>query len=159
IRPISYPLYRFAVSIGERTIRFLISAVLGCVVVLLFVGPIPFTPGGLLIFALSLPFAFTLDFLGFLLIGLGAFWLEDTSGLSLIYSRLTMILGGTLIPLQLFPDQFQSILRILPFASMVYGPSSLFVQPDLAALLDLLIRQGITIVIFASLAAIIYRVA
>ncbi len=159
IRPISYPVYRFAVAFGERIVRFLLNAVVGMIIVLVFVGPIQFTPGGLLMFVISLPLAFTLDFLGYLLLGLGAFWLEDTSGLTLIYARLTMILGGTLIPLQLFPDQFQSLLQLLPFSSVVYGPSRLFVQPDDEFLLNLLLHQGIAIVIFACLAAVIYRVA
>ena len=66
-----------------------------------------------------------LDFQGMFLIGLGAFWLEDTSGLLLIYSRVTMILGGMLIPLELFPESWQPVLRVLPFSSMVYGPARL----------------------------------
>ncbi|MGH2543764.1 MAG: ABC transporter permease, partial [Ardenticatenaceae bacterium] len=97
--------------------------------------------------------------LGQFLIGLGAFWMEDTSGLFLIYSRTTMILGGMLIPLELFPDAWQPILRWLPFASIVYGPARLFVRPDLAFLLDLLVRQGIFILLFALLIALIYRSA
>jgi ABC-2 type transport system permease protein len=159
IRPISYPLYRFAVALGERAVRFVLNAAVGIMLALLFVGPIHFTLGGLLMFAISIPLAFTLDFLGFFLIGLAAFWLEDTSGLSLIYSRLTMILGGMLIPLQLFPDQLQPLLRILPFSSILYGPARLFVGPDTTFLLDLLLRQSITILIYASIAAAVFHVA
>jgi ABC-2 type transport system permease protein len=131
----------------------------GAVIALVFVGPIPFTVGGLLMFALSLPFAFVLHYQGMFLIGLGAFWLEDTSGLRLIYSRVTMIVGGMLIPLELFPASWQPILRALPFSSMVYGPARLFVQPDWAFLVDLLVRQGIAILIFAILIALVYRAA
>ena len=159
VRPISYPLYRFAVAVGERAVRFALNAAVGIMVVLVFVGPIQFTASGLLMFAISIPLAFTLDFLGFLLIGLGAFWLEDTSGLWLIYSRLTMILGGMLIPLQLFPDQVQPLLRILPFSSIVYGPARLFVAPDAAFLADLLLHQCVTILIYASISVVVYRVA
>jgi ABC-2 type transport system permease protein len=157
IRPLSYPFYRLWAALGERAIRFSMNAVVGSIIALAFVGPIPFTPGGLLLFAVSLPFAFVLHFQGMFLIGLGAFWLEDTGGLRLIYSRLTMILGGMLIPLELFPDGWQAILRLLPFSSMVYGPARLFVQPDPAFLADLIVRQGVTIILFALLIAVVYR--
>src|SRR5207249_617141 len=105
------------------------------------------------------PFAFTLNFLGMFLVGLCAFWLEDTSGLRLIYSRMTMILGGMLIPLELFPDTWQSWLKILPFSTMLHGPARLFVQPDPAFLGDLIVRQGVAIVVFSILVAIVYRAA
>ena len=159
IRPLDYPLARLCTTLGERLVRFVLCAVVGAVLALLLVGPIAFTPAGLLMFALTLPLAFVLDFLGNFLIGLAAFWLEDTSGLSLIYSRITMILGGMLFPLELFPERLQPILRALPFAGVVYGPARMFVHPNLAFLADLAMRQGIAIGVFAIAVAVVYRVA
>jgi viologen exporter family transport system permease protein len=159
IRPLSYPLYRLWVSLGERTVRFLLNALVGSLVAWLFVGPISLTPVGLAIFALALPLAFVLDFLGNFIIGLTAFWLEDTSGLTLIYSRLTMILGGMLIPIGLFPEAVQPILRSLPFASIIGGPARLFVDPDWPLFGDLVIRQGSFIMLFALGVFIIYGAA
>ncbi len=158
IRPLSYPLYRLWTNLGERTVKFIFNLLVGAVVVTLFVGGIPFTPGGLLMFLLTLPIAFVVDFLGLFLIGLGAFWLEDTSGIWLIYSRVTMILGGMLIPLELFPDWLQPIVRALPFSSVVYGPARMFVHPEASFLIDLLVRQGIALCIYAALVAIIYLI-
>jgi ABC-2 type transport system permease protein len=159
IRPLSYPLYRLWTNLGERAVRFGMNAAVGALIVLLFVGPIPFTPAGLALFALSLPLAFVLDFLGLFLVGLFAFWMEDTSGLRLIYSRVVMILGGMLLPLELFPPAVQPLLRGLPFASIVYGPARLFVRPDAAFLAGLLVRQGIAILLFALAVALVYRAA
>lgn len=157
IRPLAYPLARLWTTLGERVVRFALNAAVGAAIVLLFVGPIPLGIGGLLLLLPALALAFTLDFLGQLLIGLGAFWLEDTSGLMLIYSRVTMILGGMLIPLDLFPAALQPILRALPFAAIVYGPARMFVQPDPLFLADLLLRQGLAIGLFALAAALVYR--
>jgi ABC-2 type transport system permease protein len=159
IRPLSYPLYRLGATLGERLVRFLLNAVVGAVIALLFVGPIPLSLGGLVLFAPALVLAFVLDFLGHFLIGLAAFWLEDTSGLMLIYTRITMILGGMLLPLELFPASWQPLLRALPFASIVYGPSRLFVHPDVGFLADLVLRQGVAILIFAVAVAVVYRAA
>jgi ABC-2 type transport system permease protein len=159
IRPLSYPLYRLWTTLGERLVRFLLNMVVGAAIVLLFVGPIPLSLGGLALFIPALLLGFVLDFLGHFLIGLAAFWLEDTSGLMLIYTRVTMILGGMLLPIELFPPAWQPLLRALPFASIVYGPSRLFVQPGPAFLADLVLRQGIAIVLLAAAVAVVYRSA
>lgn len=157
IRPLSYPLARLWSTLGERLVRFGLNLVVGAAIALLLVGPIAFSAGGLLLFLLALPCAFTLDFLGQFLIGMGAFWLEDTSGLLLIYSRITMILGGMLIPLELFPQAVQPWLRALPFSSIIYGPARMFVHPDAPFLRDLIVRQGLAIVVLAGAVALVYR--
>lgn len=157
IRPLSYPLARLWSTLGERLVRFGLNLVVGAAIALLLVGPIAFSAGGLLLFLLALPCAFTLDFLGQFLIGMGAFWLEDTSGLLLIYSRITMILGGMLIPLELFPQAVQPWLRALPFSSIIYGPARMFVHPDAPFLRDLIMRQGLAIVVLAGAVALVYR--
>ena len=157
IRPLAYPLARLWTTLGERVVRFALNAAVGVAIVLLFVGPIPLSALGLLMLLPALALSFTLEFLGQLLIGLAAFWLEDTSGLMLIYSRVTMILGGMLIPIELFPPAVQPILRALPFASIVYGPARLFVHPSATFLADLLVRQGLAIGVFALLAWMVYR--
>ncbi|HNP70904.1 MAG TPA: ABC-2 family transporter protein [Kouleothrix sp.] len=157
IRPLDYPLARLWTTLGERVVRFGLNTGVGAALALLMVGPIAFSPGGLLLFALALPLAFTLEFMGQFLIGLAAFWLEDTSGLMLIYSRITMILGGMLIPLELFPPAAQPALRALPFSSIIYGPARMFVHPDAAFLADLLLRQGLAIVLLALAVALVYR--
>jgi ABC-2 type transport system permease protein len=159
IRPLSYPLARLCTTLGERAVRFCVTLAVGAVLALLLVGPISFTPAGLAMVALAVPLAFVLDFLGNFLIGLAAFWLEDTTGLALIYSRVTMILGGMLIPLELFPSSLQPALRVLPFAGIVYGPARLFVAPDAASFASLAVQQAISIGLFALVVALMYRVA
>ena len=157
IRPIEYPLARLWTTLGERVVRFGLNTGVGAALALLMVGPISFSAGGLLLFALALPLAFTLEFMGQFLIGLAAFWLEDTSGLMLIYSRVTMILGGMLIPLELFPPALQPILRALPFSSIIYGPARMFVHPEAAFLAGLVLRQGLAIGALALAVALVYR--
>ena len=82
IRPLSYPLYRLWVSLGERAVRYAMSAVVAAAVALALVGTIGVSAAGLGMFVAALPLAFALDFLAYFLIGLGAFWLEDTTGLT-----------------------------------------------------------------------------
>jgi len=159
VRPLAYPMYRLWTTMGERVVRFAVNGLAASVVAWVLVGPIPWNPLGLLALLVSLPLAFAIDFLGNFLIGLGAFWLEDTSGLVLIYSRITMILGGMLIPLEFFPDAVRPIMQALPFASMVYGPARAFVRPDLAELTVLVVRQGLAVLAFSVLIGLVYRMA
>ncbi|HWQ11429.1 MAG TPA: ABC-2 family transporter protein [Roseiflexaceae bacterium] len=157
IRPLAYPLSRLGMTLGERLVRFALNAAVGAAIALAFVGPIPLAPQGLLLFAVALLAAFVLDFLFLLLIGLAAFWIEDTSGLWLIYSRVTMILGGMLLPLELFPAQLQPLLRALPFSGMVYGPGRMFVLPDAGFLAELFARQLAAAALLSLAAAAVYR--
>ncbi|KAF3885959.1 MULTISPECIES: ABC transporter permease [Nostocales] len=159
IRPVSYPLYRLWTTLGERIVRFSLNMAVTVGLVLLFVGFIPISLTGLFLFLLALPLAFVLDFLGTFSVGLAAFWLENTSGLMLIYSRIMMILGGMLLPLDLLPEQWQPLLKALPFASILYGPARLFVNPDLTFASELLLKQGIAIGVLGLLVTCVYRTA
>lgn len=159
IRPLSYPLYCMFNTLGERAVRFFVNMSVGALISVVFVGFVPMNLFGFFCFLTVLPLAFVIDFLGNFLIGLAAFWLEDTNGLVLIYSRMTMILGGMLIPLELFPDTWQTTLKLLPFSAVVYGPARLFVAPDLSFYQDILIRQVIACIFFALAVAFVFRIA
>lgn len=159
VRPISYPMYRLWSSMGERCVRFGFNFAVSAVLALFFVGAIPMSIGGCLLFLLVLPIAFILDFLVMFLIGLGAFWLEDTSGLVLIYSRLLWLLGGLMIPLELFPEFWQEILHNLPFALVIYAPARLFVHPSISDTLALLMRQGVALLMLTLCVQWVYGLA
>lgn len=49
------------------------------------------------------------------LIGLAAFLVEETNSFELIYQKAVFILGGMLLPLDMFPEWLQRIARLLPF--------------------------------------------
>jgi ABC-2 type transport system permease protein len=91
------------------------------------------------------------------MIGTCAFWFEDTSGLFLIYSRMTMILGGMLIPLNLFPQNVQPILKALPFSAMVNGPAEALLHGSFEAFPQLVLRQVVALFVFGIIAFFLYR--
>ena len=157
IKPLSYPLYCLGHCLGERTVRFFMNLAIGLSISWIFVGPVELGLANIAFLLLSLPLAFLIDFLGNFAIGLGAFWLEDTTGLMLIYSRVTMILGGMLIPIELFPTAAQPLLKALPFASIVYGPARMLVRPDMDGFIELLIHQAAAASVFALFVYVLYR--
>lgn len=158
-RPVSYPLYWLFTYFGERAVRYVVTLFAGSVIAWWLVGP-PHAGVIQLAFALAgIPLAFVLDFLGTFLVGLLAFWLEDTNGLFLIYSRLTMILGGMLIPLQLLPKTWFTVLQNLPFAYIVYVPANLFMHPQWSNLAHCLVLQVLWIAVFGTVVWMVYRQA
>jgi len=159
LRPLSYAIARLAQGLGERIVRFGVNLAAGLAVAIVLAGPIPFSPLGLAMFAMVLPLAFVVEFLGFFAIGLCAFWLESTAGLTLIYSRLTMLLGGMLLPMEIFPSALQPIVRSLPFASMVYGPARVFVAADRAVFIHTLATQASAFLVFGAIAWAVQRAA
>jgi ABC-2 type transport system permease protein len=156
VKPMSYPMYWLFTDLGERLVRFTVTIAAGAVMAWCLAGPLvdPLVKVGFAL--LALPLAFILDFLGYFLVGLCAFWLEDTYGLTLIYSRLTMVLGGMLIPLQLLPNWLSHALRELPFASIVYAPAQMFVHPNSQLLVQLLIHQIFWVAVFAAAVWLVY---
>lgn len=159
LRPVSYPLYSLFSNLGERAVRFILYLAVGSVITCTLAGPPALSAPSLVMLATALPLAFVVDFLGAFLVGLGAFWLEDTNGLWLIHSRLTMLLGGMLLPIELYPHWLQQVIEVLPFACVVYGPAHLFVQPDSCELAGLLLRQVGSAAVLAAAVAGVYSLA
>jgi ABC-2 type transport system permease protein len=159
IRPVSYVLGHFSRAMGDRVVRFAINLAVGSVVALILVGPIEVSLPGIAMFLAVLPAAFVLDFLGMFLIGLCAFWLESTSGLVLIYTRTVMMFGGMFLPLEIYPDALQPMLRILPFASMLSAPGRMFVSPGFRLFGESIAIQGFAVLVFAGMVAVVQSMA
>ena len=60
------------------------------------------------------------------LLQLGAFWLVDIRGLNQLGWITAMFLSGTVVPLVLFPEGLEALVRALPFASMIQLPVEVF---------------------------------
>jgi len=158
-RPNSYVFYNFAQYLGERLVRFCINGIVAAVMALLIVGPPHFTWTGILAWPLVTFLALCIDFAAYFAIGLLAFWTEDTNSFTIIYSRLTLVLGGVLVPLEVFPQPLRGFAQALPFSAILYGPARTLVHFDAAAFGGLLLQQGITLGVACLVLGAIYRVA
>lgn len=157
LRPMAYPLYCLMSNLGERSTRFLFNLLISFSLALLLVGPVKLSAEGAIMTGTAILAAFILDGLAHILIGLTAIYFQDTSGLTLIYTRLTMILGGMLIPIELFPDWLRSLVKFLPFPYMMYEPVKLFARPDWQEYLKVLGGQSLSAIVLTTLVAIVYR--
>ncbi|MBN1919805.1 MAG: ABC-2 family transporter protein, partial [Anaerolineae bacterium] len=103
-RPVSFPLSQMATSLGTSAPRFALNLAAGMLVVSLGVGFGAGSLPGLAAFLLLAALALLLDALIVVLIGLLAFWMEETQPVFWIYQKLLFTVGGLFLPLEFFPD-------------------------------------------------------
>jgi ABC-2 type transport system permease protein len=127
-RPYSYVAFHLFRSMGESAVKMVPIMLLGFVLALIFVGPLPgyfhSLPFGLLLILCGL----VVGNLWVLAIGLLAFWTEEVSPLFWIMQKLVFILGGMFIPIDLFPKGLAAVARFLPFAFSAYWPAATMVR-------------------------------
>jgi ABC-2 type transport system permease protein len=94
---------------------------------LLFRPTLPSSAGVWLSFVFSLGLGFlTAFYLDFLLALIG-FWTTELGGLFWAKESIIMILGGTYLPLWIYPPLLRQILAFLPFQGLSYTPVAIFV--------------------------------
>ena len=158
-RPCSYVFYNYAQYLGERLVRLAFNIVVGAALALLFVGPPHFTWMGLLAWPLVAFLALSIDFVAYFSIGMLAFWTEDTQPFTLIFSRLTLVLGGVLAPIDIFPQPLRAIAQALPFSTILYGPSRTLVHFQAAQFGWLVLQQILTLAIGGAVMFVVYSIA
>jgi ABC-2 type transport system permease protein len=158
-RPCSYLLYNYAHYLGERLIRLAINGIVAILVALIFVGPPQLSWMGVALWPLMVLLAISIEFFCYFGIGLLAFWTENTQPFSFMFSRITLVLGGVLAPIEVFPQPLRSIAQILPFSTILYGPARTLVHFEPGVTAGLLLQQIITLVIAGLLVLGLYTLA
>jgi ABC-2 type transport system permease protein len=154
-KPYNFLLYQLSVSLGESLSRMVVNLVLGGAVVWAAVGPPPH-PAALPLTLLAMLIAWVLDFCIIALIGLLAFVLEDVSAFEWIYSKLVLVMGGVLIPLDFFPGWLRSFSLSLPFAYTTYAPARIFIDPSVGTVLPLLGAQAAWLAVMALVLTLVF---
>ena len=126
-RPMSYPFYQVAYSLGGSAPRFVLNFVTGVVVVAVGTGRVAGSVPGLLAFLGTATLALFLDAMIAVSIGLLAFWIEEVTPVFWIYQKLLFTVGGLFLPLELFPQGLGRVARWLPFRFVTYVPARTFV--------------------------------
>src|SRR6185503_5609466 len=62
------------------------------------------------------------------MIGLCAFWLQDCSPIYWVWQKLAFLLGGLLLPLDIYPRWLRRLAEASPFSALLYGPASLVLE-------------------------------
>lgn len=157
-KPYNYLLYHFFSGLGGVTIRILFVLTAGAAVAWIEVGALAsFRLETMPLLLLVTLLAYTVDYIISAMIGLSAFFVEDTFAFRLIYQKITFVLGGLLIPVDFLPEALQTVARMLPFNLVLYAPSKLFVAWDGTQFLTILALQVLWIGILAGMLALLFR--
>ena len=121
-KPVTYLAYRAWWQIGAGVYPFLVTTTIG-VLVLVFTVGIPQTmTAALFLPTLLLTFlgAIVLTLLVYGVVGLLAFWIEEIVPVFWVVDKAVMILGGSYLPVALFPDLMYKIALYSPFGASVF---------------------------------------
>ncbi len=156
-KPYSYVEYLLFNHLGHVTIKFILITILGMILGLIFLGTFPSINAlEFLGVILTSIFATVISILIVGAIGMLSFYIEDANPIYWIYSKLILVFG-TIFPVEFFPGIIQTFLRYSPVYVVSYAPAKLFVNYSTSGLIEVLISQGIYMIILFLLTHFIYR--
>jgi ABC-2 type transport system permease protein len=108
-------------------------------------------------FSVSFAFGYIISFLIDYIAALLGFWLTNTSGVLYAKWSITRILGGTYVPLWVFPSILGKLITYLPFAAVSYVPLSILVgRVAISQVPQALATQVIWIIVLWCLSRAVY---
>jgi len=156
-RPISYVGAKLAEAAGDVAFRLVLLLPVGAGLAYAFSGGVPADPRGLW---LALPLgvlASVLLLLFHTLIGVLAFWLHDVSPIYWVWQKLTFILGGLMLPLEIYPEWLRALALASPFSAVLHGPGRLAFGLDAELAAFTAARIVVWAAIAAALLALVYQ--
>lgn len=156
-KPYSYVWYHYASYMAEAAIRLMVNFAVGALVAWFLVGPIPIRPAGAVCATLAAFLGLSIEFFINMTIGLTAFWVEDAAAFDLIYEKLLFILGGMMIPLDLFPGVIRQIALALPMNLVAYRPARALVAFNPNGIAPLFGIQTLWVAGLCVLAGLVFR--
>ena len=121
--PVSYVVAEFASGLGLLAVRSPFLGLTAFLCAFAFTGWTPPLSALLIVvpFGLAASVLVTALYLG---IGLLAFWLQDVAPVYWVWQKLMFVLGGLLLPLDLYPALVQRAAACTPFPSLLAAPAS-----------------------------------
>jgi ABC-2 type transport system permease protein len=120
VEPISYIQYRLVWQIGTGIFSFVVISMIGGMILAFVIG-IPETMRSWFFvgtFAATFMCATVLSFLVYGIIGYMAFWIEDINPIHWLVDKTIMVLGGSYLPIALFPPIMYKIAVFSPFGAV-----------------------------------------
>jgi ABC-2 type transport system permease protein len=127
LRPMDYFWYWWAQDVGRAAAQLLTRGLPILVLyALAYRITLPPTLWHVLALPASLALGLLISFAWRFLVSLTAFWVQDAVGVGRLAWTISMFMSGFLMPLALFPDWVQAILRATPFPGMVTSPIEIY---------------------------------
>lgn len=85
-----------------------------------------------------------------------SFWIEDAAPLHWIYVKMILVLG-ILFPVEMFPAWAQPVIKCTPIYVFTYGPAKLVIDFHMSMFLQVILAQGVYLVLSFLLLMGLYR--
>lgn len=158
-KPINYVLLSFYKIIGQGIYSFVVISIIGSIIMLLTIG---FPDINLVLFIPSLIITLVLgtilSLLMYSILGLLSFFIQDVRPIHWIIDKLVMALGGSYLPVALFPPLMKFIAFISPFGAINFATSTVYPSWTSEAIIRILL-QIIWIIVFGFLLIYVYKKA
>ena len=156
-RPYNYIWYQFANFMGSASIKMVIFTTIALVLGIILVGLPPVSSIVMLpFFIISVLLSIGLQFFILMSLALSAFFVEENRPFFFIYNKLILILG-TFVPIEFFPQWMQSILRYMPFSLVAWAPSKMLVSFSMSHAMFAIPMQLGWLIIFIGIAMSVYK--
>ena len=158
-KPVNYVILTFYKIIGQGIYSFIVISVLGSIAMILFVG-LPelkltiFIPTFIITFILGT----ILGLIMYSIIGLLSFFMQDVRPIHWITDKLVMVLGGSYLPVALFPPVMKILAFISPFGAINFTSSTVYNTWNNEFIIRILL-QIIWIIVFGFLLIYVYKKA
>lgn len=156
-KPYNYYLYSISTFMSKSCFMVLFTLPTALIMGGIFVGiPQSFTITQILPCLLIFMLAILLSWCIYGVVGLIAFWVQDSTPFYWIVSKTFMLLG-MFFPVEFFPGWLQPFIRYSPIYSIMSGPSSLVANFSWEMFAKILISQGVWIAIIISIGLLIFK--
>lgn len=121
IKPVKILPYMCFYTIGQLGLNLIIA--LTSIVLGIIISP-PASPLSLILFPIFFLTALMISLGLNIFMGLISFLTAEASGFKNVFTHITRILSGALVPLTLFPENLRKIVLLTPFPGMIFGPAN-----------------------------------
>lgn len=125
LRPVNHRFFALSQKIGHRVLGLIVEFI-PCLLIFTLLFRVDMTPASLPWTLLSVALAFLMNFYVNYCLGLASFWFVQSNGIRAVFSLVSGVFSGTLIPLVFFPEWLQVIQFFLPFQYTAYIPVMVF---------------------------------
>ena len=129
-RPISWVGLRLADGLGRLAARLVVLGAAAFAGAWALTGGLPSAPAGL---AAPVPLGVAAAAVATVFqvaIGLSAVWLHDATPLYWVWQKLTFVLGGLILPLEIYPGWLRELAAWTPFAAILNAPARVVLRLD-----------------------------
>lgn len=127
LRPFDLQLSYASQNFGDIVTDLIFHSGIVLAVVAPFFGILPpASTAHAVLFFLSVVLSFSIAFLIDFSVGLIAFYTTNAWGINVMKNTIISFLSGALVPIAFFPESLRNILMLLPFASLIDAPISIY---------------------------------